>query len=476
MRVLLALAVLAPTCILFVQVWGNQSRSLVTLANQRHGVVYLRALGTAVAAVVTAQSTAVGGRTPDLQPVDRAALALTAVDNQYGDALRTHSIWADADNRIQQLHSRAGAAPADAYGAYGDVTSLLLSLADKVRATSGLSRDSHADTAAIADAVASQLPDAVVAAGQYADLVALAAGPDAPTVSDANALADQRARVARDAASVANDLQNASDASPDAAVSKQTLVAADRFALAASALAGARTPEAVPPVGTASSAANAVRASAPSLAAAMLDTVDSLSVSRQSTQEDARTATIGVAAVAVVIALVPLLLLAVRRRDSRRGIEDGLGSDDVAADSTGSRTHGADVRVPAGKAADGSGSRADLDPRAAVRAHRAPATSTPNGQERFSEGGPLPRRQPIEPPVIAPPPTAGRELMPAAIANHRSRPDVLTSDAEMADGARAGWLRAEELPSGAEADVGEGERTGSDVVPSDKWGRTGVPR
>jgi hypothetical protein len=487
--------------VLFVQVWGNQSRNLATLANQRHGVAYIRAVGSAIAAVVAAQSTAVAGRTPDLQPVDRAALAVAALDSRYGDALRTHVIWADADNRIQQLHSRGPAAPADAYAAYGDVTGALLSLADKVRMTSGLSRDSHADTAPMQDAAASQLPDAVVAAGQFADLVALAGAagpPGAPTADSAAAssgvesIADQRARIQRDAAAVAIDLQSVSDASPDSAVSRQTLAAADRFNLAVSALVA----DPVPAGRAASSAATALQASASSLAATMLDSADALSASRMSSQHDSRSATIGVAVAAVVIALVPLLLLAVRRRDPESAIADAFGANESGVSGTGSPAPGApaspDAPVPAGEAAWAGRSHGDLDADAVVRAHRAPVSATPNGGERFGEGGPLPRRRPLEPPTMRARPLAGRELMPATVANHRPRPDVppliapppdgspadglradgLRADGLRADGGRADWLGADE----PRATPTRGQSPGSDDARTDEWGRTGVPR
>jgi hypothetical protein len=480
-RALLAIAVLAPTCVLFVQVWGNQSRNLATLANQRHGVAYVRAVESAIAAVVTAQSAAVAGRTPDLQPVDRAALAVAALDSRYGAVLRTRVIWADADNRIQQLHSRGPAAPADAYAAYSDVTGALLSLADKVRITSGLSSDSHADTAAMQDAAAGQLPDAMVAAGQYADLVKLTGAPsaDSPAASSgAESIADQRARIQRDAAAVATDLQGVSDASPDAAVSRQMLVAADRFSLAVNALVGA---DPGPSARASSSAATALQASANSLSTAMLDSADALSASRMSSQHDSRSATIGIAVAAVVIALVPLLLLAVRRRESESAIADEFGADGSGVSGAGPPAPGApaalDVPVPAGEAAWAGRSHGDLDADAAVRAHRAPVSATPNGRERFGEGQPLPRRRPLEPPTLQARPMAGRELMPATVANHRPRPDVPPlaappSDGSPSDGARADWLRADE----PRAIPARGASPGSDDALNDEWGRTSVPR
>jgi len=83
--------------VLFLQAWNNERGELDTLAGQQHGVAYVRALQPLIGAVVAAESTAVAGATVNLQPVDRAALAVAAVDQRYGADLRTQVLWADAD-------------------------------------------------------------------------------------------------------------------------------------------------------------------------------------------------------------------------------------------------------------------------------------------------------------------------------------------------------------------------------------------
>ena len=250
-RALLAVAVLVPSCVLFLQAWGNERDDLGALAQQQHGVAYVRTLQPLIGAVVAAESTAVAGGRVNLQPVDRAALAVTAVDQRYGADLRTQVLWADADNRIQQLHSRSPSSPTESFAAYSGVTGLLLELADKVGATAGLSHNAHPELAALQDGAAHQLPAAVVAAGAYADLLALggsdptasggiAIGPDAvagtPTGSIAEQLADQRASIEQDASNLVDDVQNASDASPDAAISQSTLAKLDQFRIQVDAL------------------------------------------------------------------------------------------------------------------------------------------------------------------------------------------------------------------------------------------------
>ncbi|HZD96903.1 MAG TPA: hypothetical protein VE132_01915, partial [Micromonosporaceae bacterium] len=79
-RALLAVAVLVPSCVLFLQASNNERDELGGLAQAQHGVAYVRTLQPLIGAVVAAESTAVAGGTVNLQPVDRAALAVAAVD------------------------------------------------------------------------------------------------------------------------------------------------------------------------------------------------------------------------------------------------------------------------------------------------------------------------------------------------------------------------------------------------------------
>jgi hypothetical protein len=437
-RALLAVAVLVPACVLFIQAWGNERRGLDAMTKQQHGVAYVRALQSLIGAVAAAQSVAVSGGTVSLRPIDRAALAVTAVDQSFGVELRTQVLWADADNRIQQLHSRSQAAPADAFASYSAVTGLLLSLSAKVGATAGLSHDSHPEMAALQDGAARQLPAVVVAGGAYADLMVLAggadgsspgsrsgatAGPNAalgtPPVSIADQLANQRAAIERYASDLVDDVQNASDTSPDAAISETTLSRLDKFRIEVDALVADRANGdgsiGAAAVHDAAKYAAATQAAASTLGASMLQSVDGLLVDRIDAQRRVQMVTLGVGILAIVIALAPLMWAAVRRR---RSADEPAPVDVVASP------------VPS-----------------------AAPTFTPSmlGQPRFAEGGPLPRRQPPMPAVAATPSTSSRrELMPVGVMHHRRS------------------------ASGAPPST---RPTGTDVaVSSDDWGRTGAAR
>jgi hypothetical protein len=440
-RALLAVAVLVPTCVLFLQAWNNERGELDALAGQQHGVAYVRALQPLIGAVVAAESTAVAGGTVNLQPVDRAALAVAAVDQRYGADLRTQVLWADANTRIQQLHSHSVAAPTDSFAAYSGVTGLLLELADKVGSTAGLSHNEHPELAALLDGATHQLPAVVVAAGAFADLLTLGGtdptasgvvvGPDAvagtPTGSIAEQLADQRASIEQSASNLVNDIQNASDASPDAAISQSTLAKLDQFRIEVDGLVGDGTAASggdglsgsAGPSGAGAAArktaddAATTQAAANTLAASILQSVDGLLATRVDHAKLLRSLTIGVGALAVVIALTPLFLAAVRRRhiDDEPIVDGGL-------------------EEPALSPARLSPPR-DFDPPV------------------YGDGTPLPRRRPAVTAAPTSAPDAGRELMPAGVMHHRRSATAMSN----------------------------ARPTGTDVaIPTDDWGRSGVAR
>jgi hypothetical protein len=386
--------------VLFVQAWMGERDDLTSMGTQRHGIAYVRALQSLIGAVVTAQSVAVAGGSVTLQPVDRAADAVAAADRRYGAELRTQVLWADVDKRIRRL---GGGKPADAFASYNAVTALLLTLADKVGTTTGLTRGAHPETSALQDGAGRQLPAVIVAAGTYANLVVLAsrgtAAPDAAagaaSASMTDQIADQRAAIGLDTTDLIDDIQNASDASPDAAISETTLSRLDQLrtqvdtliadgATASTGNTPTQSPGRSVSVPRATGDAAIVQATAGVLAGSMLESVDGLVAGRVAATQRTRTVTIAVGILAVLLALTPLIWAAFRRRPL---------STPAAAD------------VPA-------------PPRFAA-APRTPPPPPAESRPRFAEGGPLPRRRPaaaaVEPAAAGP----GRELMPVGVMHHR---------------------------------------------------------
>jgi len=138
-----------------------------------------------------------------------------------------------------------------------------------------------------------------------------------------------------------------------------------------------------------------VMSTASALSDSMLASIDDLLTERINAARRAQLETIGVGVLAVLIALVPLIALAVRRD---KGIEPA--SVAPAAVTT------APPPAPQSAAVAGPG-------------------------QRFAEGAPLPRRPRPQPPAVAaerlgPPP---RELMPSMVTHHRRPPGVSDDEA-----------------------------------------------
>jgi hypothetical protein len=117
-----------------------------------------------------------------------------------------------------------------AYDGYGDVTGLLLALYEKAREESGLIRDPDADAYYLEDGAAQELPQAMVAAGQYGDLIAIAlTHPASQQANDVSGLIAGREALTSSANDLANDVQLAVDATTSRTLSSDLLNRLDRF-------------------------------------------------------------------------------------------------------------------------------------------------------------------------------------------------------------------------------------------------------
>ncbi|WP_422772086.1 hypothetical protein ACN28C_03005 [Plantactinospora sp. WMMC1484] len=210
LRVLLAVALLVPVGALFSSTWRSNDEQRSGTERERHGVEYLRSLGQLTLALVDAQSGAVAGRSVASSALRSAVEQTSAVDVRYGADLRTSERWAGLHAKIEALPDRPPANPQDAWTAYTETVDLLLALYAKVRESSGLIRDPDSDAYHLQDAVAEELPEALVAAGRLADRTVLAAErPGGDRVRTASELALARAAVLSPAADLVDDLRAA---------------------------------------------------------------------------------------------------------------------------------------------------------------------------------------------------------------------------------------------------------------------------
>jgi hypothetical protein len=326
---LLALAVLVPATVLFTQVWGDAGGKVAYAQKERRGIAYLMALGPVETALTDAQSSAVSGVAVNTSRLRQAVDAAAHADQRYGGDLRTHERWSELSTRIGALSGRQAGTPAATYSAYSQVTALLLALYDKVRNESGLIRDPDADVYYLEDGAAQELPEGVVAAGQYGDLIIVALGESAQqrdnTVGD---IIQTRAALASNASDLTDDLQLAVDATASRTLSSDLLARLDRFRRGIDALAPGNisTQNKVTSADSDRVATNraATESSAADLSSAILKAIDGLIVTRIDGLDGQRQLAAVLLIVAALLALAPAgLLLAGRRRAQRATARGG---------------------------------------------------------------------------------------------------------------------------------------------------------
>jgi hypothetical protein len=323
LRPLLVFALLIPVGVLFGQAWQGQSDRLSFAAKERHGIEYLTTLGQVTTALTDAQSAAVAGRAVDRAAVARAVDATTAVDDRLGEELRTSERWSGLRVKIEALASVPPGDKARVYDAYGEVTDLLLALYGKVRENSQLIRDPEADTYFLQDGAAEELPESVIAAGKFADLVVVAAAR--PAAERAAATADltvARGSVLDPAADLADGLQSAVDSTESRTLGGNLLSRLDRFRRSMDGLAASagsldgRSP--LPPTDRLDTARVEVQSAASELSNAILAELDVLIADRQSSIRTERILSLVALALAVLGCAVPTALALRRRRRPRR--------------------------------------------------------------------------------------------------------------------------------------------------------------
>jgi preprotein translocase subunit SecG len=335
---LLAVTLLVPVAILFVQTRQSQGEEESFAQKERHGIQYLQALYQVTTALMDAQSAAVAGRSVPADALSRAVIATTAVDDRLGSGLSTRDRWSGVRAKIEALPSRNLKDPETIYSAYGEAASLLVALYAKVRENSELIRDPDADAYFLEDGAAEELPQSVVAAGRLADLAVIA--PARPTSQRTNTIADlttAKGAVSSPVSDLTEDLQAAADGTKSRTLSgnllsrldiyqrnmdKLTVVTSplgsDKITVDAATLAGIRTD---------------VQSSATGLGGAILTELDSLIASRLDglTTERLITVTTGTAATLLTLAAIALGVLSRRRREQSHRPDAAGGQPGPAA-------------------------------------------------------------------------------------------------------------------------------------------------
>jgi hypothetical protein len=319
LRTLFAIAVLVPTSVLFIQVWRNAADKETTATRERHGVSYLVALTGLTRALAQTQAAAVSGQPPAGEVLTAAMDTVAVVDQRYGDELRTHERWSDLRVKLQGL-PRSGATPAAVDAAYGTAGDLLVTLYLKVQNTASLVQDPATDSHFLQAAATIEIPQTVVSTARLVDLAVIAASQSTAPVASLIEMAGVRSDVLGPAAEALADLTSAGEATSSATLGGGLLGVVDKYQLAIQTLTALTEPEAIAAtvrqkLAALAQARDDLVVAASSLSLAVLTELDKLLASRIDDQRPQREFALGVAAVAVLLALIPVVTgLTGRRR------------------------------------------------------------------------------------------------------------------------------------------------------------------
>jgi hypothetical protein len=167
----LALVLLVPLSVMFVQSWTARTDDLTFNQDERRGVEYLGPLTDLLSTMTEQQSGVVHGRSALVPAVQRAVAGVDAVDRRLGARLETTQRWTQLRQLILDLTGRTITKPDEAFTAYSAVVDLTVALVRKVGDTSNLILDPKIDAYYVMNATLLRIPEILVESGQYSDLV-----------------------------------------------------------------------------------------------------------------------------------------------------------------------------------------------------------------------------------------------------------------------------------------------------------------
>jgi hypothetical protein len=317
-RMLLPLVLALSVLVLFSIVWQSVGEQSDFAKLERDGVKYIQALGPLEIALTNAESAAVNGGPAAPDELAGAIEAVARVDNELRGRLGTQDRWAGLRTKIESLPD-GGTDPA-IIAAYGGAHDLLLALLDKVRNTSKLIRDPDADIYYLGDGATQELPEGIVAAARFTDLLVSIAGlpaADRPqALVDINSAGSDLAGNARD---LSDDVRLAVEGTGSRSLGGALLSRLDRFNRAIDNLTPLMSPVLTGKGGVNTAqvvrARNEMQVAAAELSAALLTQIDIGLSDRLSSLSQRRLLAVVTLVVPLLIALVPAgIALAARRR------------------------------------------------------------------------------------------------------------------------------------------------------------------
>jgi hypothetical protein len=172
---LVTVIILAPAGVMVAWLWNDNQDQRTSTTLEQQGVEYLANLSPLISGLVEAQSSALQGVAAAPAALTAAVGRVSTTDQRLGDPLATHERWSGLRDKIARLPAVTGST-ADIFQAHVEVTNLALALYNSVRKNAELIRDPDNDLSNLQEALAVDLPSAVVAVSRMGDLAQMVAG------------------------------------------------------------------------------------------------------------------------------------------------------------------------------------------------------------------------------------------------------------------------------------------------------------
>jgi hypothetical protein len=333
--------ILVPAGYLFYRVWQTNDDKRDSAKLEQLGVDYLTNLAPLVGALAEAQAAAMQGASGAPASLSAAVARVAAADQRLGDALGTRERWTGLRDRIGQLSGVAGN-PLNVYQAHMEVGDLTLALYDEVRNNSTLLRDPDNDLSHLQQAVAVDLPTAVVQVtrmGVLSLMLANVQGSAKDKATQQAILGPQLGAAVQfvnsSVNSLTDDLQAAVDDTNSATLSGNLVIGLDSFRRGVESLTRGANPGGAPNPATMATAQTELQTSANVLNGLLLREMNGLLKDRLDNLDTQRSEALLAAGVAVLLTLISLVLWLTGRRRRRRSPLSGDTMRDTSVRQAG---------------------------------------------------------------------------------------------------------------------------------------------
>jgi hypothetical protein len=342
----LTVLILVPAAVLFASVWGTISDKRDSTQLEKQGVEYITALAPLVSALAETQSSALAGVSAAPGSLSAAVSGVAAVDQRLGVELGTRERWTGLNQKIEQLPDVTGN-PVVVFQAHAEVADLTLALYDAVRNNSTLARDPDNDVSHLQQAVAVDLPEAVVQVSRMGDLSQLVANADAKVQAQLNPQFGAAVEAVNSAVGdLTDNLQAAVDDTGSVTLSGNLVSGLDSFRRGVESLTRGANPGGAPNAATMSTAQSQLQTSLGNLSGIVSREMTTLLDDRLDGLDDEAIVALASAAVAVLLVAVAMVLPLTGTGRSIFTPVPGAGPRDPNADPTGPGRTDAGHRAP----------------------------------------------------------------------------------------------------------------------------------